>query len=71
MTNTNNLNVINTMEIIKTTNILSKEKLMSIWIEMWPYKVRNHKEELILVIKTSLMNHLSLETNNILELFKL
>jgi hypothetical protein len=59
------------MEIIKTTNILSKEKLMSIWIEMWPYKVRNHKEELILVIKTSLMNHLSLETNNILELFKL
>jgi hypothetical protein len=71
MTNTNNLNVINMMEIIKTTNILSKEKLMSIWIEMWPYKVRNHKEELILVIKTSLMNHLSLETNNILELFKL
>jgi hypothetical protein len=71
MTNTNNLNVINMMEIIKITNILSKEKLMSIWIEMWPYKVRNHKEELILVIKTSLMNHLSLETNNILELFKL
>lgn len=71
MNSTNNLNVINMREIIKTTNILSKENLMSIWIEMWPYKVRNRKKELILVIKTNLMNLLNLRTNSILELFKL
>lgn len=71
MNSTNNLNVINMRDIIKTTNILSKENLMSIWIEMWPYKVRNRKKELILVIKTNLMNLLNLRTNSILELFKL
>ena len=71
MTDNSNQNMANIKKIIKITNILSKEKVVNIWIEILLNRVRNPNKESISVIQIILMNSLSIETSNILELFKL
>ena len=71
MTDNSNQNMGNRKKIIKITNILSKEKVVNIWIEILLNRVRNPNKESISVIQIILMNSLSIGTSNILELFKL